>query len=365
MASQRLGGTFKRVQLKVRTVTSWLRKDNRWGKTLLFSFILAAYLLAAVSFWTHSPSWKAWSTGDTSRFDKSFANISTGAQERCALTGIECGPNVMVKMFLKLEEKTSDVTAEIEVIGPIAEDYDLPPNEALFLVISSPMFRDPLMQSANSYYEMPNRFQNWVELETRTGSKETWVRTWLGKSRVMPVTARDWFFRPFGSYQALWAMHLVRGAKDGVRIHGMRVGPVGESFPVTYLSVWAPPSYEVELMQNNLEDSITRLKRDGATWIEQGLGLFKITVDKPYGVRAFHLFLLAFVSLPVFLLLWKRSNEYAGLELLGSLASFGAVRAIVVGVEVTIPRQSRGLSFVSRSKRLSGVANATPIHWAT
>jgi len=28
--------------------------------------------------------------------------------------------------------------------------------------------------------------------------------------------------------------------------------------------------------------------------------------------------------------------------------------------EVTIPRQSRGLSFVSRSKRLFGVANATP-----
>jgi hypothetical protein len=29
--------------------------------------------------------------------------------------------------------------------------------------------------------------------------------------------------------------------------------------------------------------------------------------------------------------------------------------------QVTIPRQSRGLSFVSRSKRLSGVANAAPM----
>ena len=39
---------------------------------------------------------------------------------------------------------------------------------------------------------------------------------------------------------------------------------------------------------------------------------------------------------------------------------FSAIYAMANSGAVTIPRQSRGLSIVSRSKRLDGVANAAP-----
>jgi hypothetical protein len=39
---------------------------------------------------------------------------------------------------------------------------------------------------------------------------------------------------------------------------------------------------------------------------------------------------------------------------------FDAVKPLRLAGKVTIPRQSRGLCFVSRSKRLDGVANAAP-----
>ncbi len=55
-------------------------------------------------------------------------------------------------------------------------------------------------------------------------------------------------------------------------------------------------------------------------------------------------------------MLIARQKTPAPQELRGQVLSF----VLASLIRVTIPRQSRGLSFVSRSKRQYGVANANP-----
>lgn len=106
---------------------------------------------------------------------------------------------------------------------------------------------------------------------------------------------------------------------------------VEELMPVHSLFLTSPVGTASEASTGGMDEERQSLKLAGADWVDDGLGLLSVSLRPSSGVKAFWLFLLTLIALPVLMLWFNPSAEKSALELLGSLATLGAVRAIVVG----------------------------------
>jgi hypothetical protein len=314
---------------KLTAPIQWVATQNRWAKVFLFGALLFGFFWAAYSFWRDAASWKAADIGDRHYLGHLQRLTSTRHDEcvRKKLSG--CAPLSFVYMRLDIDQKTGDINADIS--SPVSHwARNTKSGDALFLVIRSPVFRDPFSQPP---YDKNNRVEQWIKLKEpqQIVGLIYWGQTAEARSKVMTMSAGAWLKRPFGSNEGIWTLYLARAREDAVHAYGARKEAISDMWPVDELTLDTSVELDVSASTDGLEGERRSLRLDGANWVDDGIGLFRISLQAASGVKAFVIFLLAFVSLPVFMLFGRKSHEYSGLELLGSLASFGAVRAIVVG----------------------------------
>lgn len=306
------------IRRGIAVAVPWIWSEHRWLKVPLFGVIVVSFSWAAFSFWKDAAAWRKADIGERPIFFGKSQQL--GAIERWGET--------TVSLQLDVDHKTGDVVATVRV-SSLSPETRSNREEDLFLVIRRPVFRDPLFQSR---YDRTNRTDRWIKLDEPMVGLIEWIPGWKARSPVISMSPGAWWMRPFGSYEDLWALYLARAKKNGVQSYGPRDDAVLEMLPIKAVTLSATIGFDVEASIDDVEEQRKLLRLDGARWVDDGeIGLFRVSFQSSSGVKAFWIFLLAFVSLSVVFLLWKPRSEYSGLELLGALASFGAVRAIVVG----------------------------------
>jgi hypothetical protein len=250
-------------------------------KLCYLGVLIGSFVWAAISFYSEAASWKDSETGRAGSSDI----LLSGKWSKCIghfPFNSACGSlGEFVSMRLEVDKNSAAVFASVSVSFQLQRG-DNHSEVKSFLVIRRPITPDLFSEDR---YEKRAYVDQWIELKETPPLFPSIVKdagsyrftSVEGRGEVIPMSAEAWWSRPFGSHETMWVLYVAKKKK----------GSGEELALVDTLHMTYPVGVTLKVDTTGLEQEKHLLQLGGATWLNDGLGLMRVSYKPSAGVKAF------------------------------------------------------------------------------